>query len=409
MDCLGERLASVRALGEVLVGADAKVVDNAVAAASGLPMLGRCSDIAMLRAVVRPPDDPATRARVDALRAEVAKVNALAAAGQCEHAVAAGDEVIAAASPLGYQPLIAEAAMAVGRMVETCADMGKSMELLEKASYAAEISRHDQIVVEAAVFASAAHAERLSDLPTAYRWLRHGEAVLGRSPGNPILEAWLATARSTILVNEGKAVAAVEENRRELALLAKVRPADHMDVAIGLQNLGVSLLENGQPAEAEPPTARALELMRKLFGDESARAAALLVNRCEILTALHRPDEARAEILKALAIFRKQNADPFFIGVGLLDLGRVEIEAGNAAAARATLIEAGRNLGKTHPELSAEVDFAFARALAAVPADRAKAVRLARQARDVLAATAAGRRKVAAIDAWLAAHDKHNR
>ena len=404
MACLGERLASVRALGEVLAGAGGQVVDNAVAAASGLPLLARCSDVPMLRAVVRPPDDPATRARVEALREEVARVNVLAAAGQCERAAADGDKVIAAAAAIGYQPLAAEAELAVGRLGETCADPVKSAEHLEQASYAAEMSHHDQIVIEAAVFAGGLHAERLHDLPTARRWVRHGEAILSRFPGHPIHEAWLAMPRSIILLRAGDTAAAAEEDRRVLALLAKVRPPDHMDVAIGLQNLGVTLYDSGQFAEAEPPTARSLALMRKLFGDDSARTAVLLLNHCEVLTALRRFDEARAEIEQALAIWRKQNANPFFIGMGLLDRGRLELEAGDAKAARATLLEADRILAKDHPPLSAEVDFALARSSWEVPADRGKAVRLARQARAVLATTGDGARKVAEIDAWLAAH-----
>ena len=175
-------------------------------------------------------------------------------------------------------------------------------------------------------------------------------------------------------------------------------------MAIGLQNLGMALYESGRFAEAEPPTARSLALLRKLFGDDSARTAALLLNHCEVLTALRRFDEARADIVQALAIWRKQNANPFFIGMGLLDRGRLELEAGDPKAARATLLEAGRVLAKDHPPLSAEVDFALARTFWAVPADRGKAVPLARQARAVLATTGDGARKVAEIDAWLAAH-----
>ena len=405
MACLDERLASVRALGEVFAGADAKVVDNAVAAASGLPMLARCSDVPMLRAVVRPPDDPATRARVEALRGEVAKVNALAAAGLCERAAADGEKVIAAVRPLGYQPLTAEAALAMGRLGETCADPVKSAEHLEQASFSAEMSHHDQVVIEAAVFATALHADQLHDPPSARRWLRHGEAVLGRFPGHPILDAWLSSSRAVLLLRTGETAAAIEENRRELAVLEKIRPSDHMDVAIALQNLGASLLEDGQVAQAEAPTAGSLALMKKLFGNDSARTAALLVNHGEILTGLHRPDEARTEIGQALAIWRRQNADPFYVGYGLLDLGRVELEVGNFEAARASLIEAGRTFGKAHPRLSAEANFALAQACWAVPAERGKAVRLARQARAVIAAETGGARKVAEIDAWLTAHD----
>jgi tetratricopeptide (TPR) repeat protein len=408
MACLGERLASVRALGEVLAGADARAIDNADAAASGLPMLARCSDVAMLRAVVSPPEDPTIRARVDALREEGARLSVLAAAGQCERASAAGEKLITASAAVGYMPLVAEAEMVLGRLGEICTDATKSAEHLEQASFAAEISHHDQVVIEAAVFASALHADVLHDLPGARRWLRHGEAVLGRFPGHPILEAWMASARAVVLVKAGDTSAAIDENRRNLALLEKVRPPDHYDVAIGFQNLGIALLEDGQVAAAEPPTARSLALMKKLFGNDSARTAALLLNHGEILTVLHRTDEARPEIEQALSIWRRQNADAYFIAYGLLDLGRLELEAGNLGAARTTLIEAGRTLGKAHPQLSAEVDFALGRTIWAVTAERGKAAGLARQARQVLTTASDGARKVAEIDAWLATHDKRN-
>ena len=67
MGCLGERLSSVKALTDVFATADPGVVENAVGAASALPTLDRCADVAMLRAVVRPPDDPGKRAQVAVL------------------------------------------------------------------------------------------------------------------------------------------------------------------------------------------------------------------------------------------------------------------------------------------------------------------------------------------------------
>jgi serine/threonine-protein kinase len=403
MDCLGERLASVSALGEVLSNADAQVVDNAVAAASAIPMLDRCSDVAMLRAVVRPPEDPATRARVAALREDLAKVTALQASGRCERAAAAGEKLVTAASALAYQPLVAEALLAVGRLGENCSDPVKATGQLEEASFVAEMSHHDQVAVEASLFVSGLYAERLHDLPTARRWLRHGEVLLARFPGHPIFEAWMMSARSILLLWTGQAAAGIEEARRALVLQGKVRGPVHMDVAICLQNLGLALYESGRFVEAEGPTARALELMTKLFGNASARTATLLVNYGEILTALHRFDDARSSIEQALAIWRNQNASPFFIGYGLLDKGRLALEAGDSTGARAVLLEAGRTLGEARPHLAPDLDFALARAFWAEPADRSKAVRLARRARQTL--TGASRpRKLADIDAWLATH-----
>ena len=81
-------------------------------------------------------------------------MTALASSGQCARASIAGDKLIAAASALGYQPLVAEALLAVGRLGSACSDPVKAVEQLEEASFAAEMSHHDQVVIEAAVFAS---------------------------------------------------------------------------------------------------------------------------------------------------------------------------------------------------------------------------------------------------------------
>ena len=345
MDCLGERLGGVRALVQVLTGADANIVENAVAAASTLPTLERCSDVPLLRAVVKPPEDSKTRARVAALREQVATVTTLGSAGACERASAAGEKLLAETSALAYQPLTAEALLAVGRLGDACTDPVKAAALIEEASFAAEMSHDDHVVIEAAHFATGFYAERLHDLPTAHRWLRHGEAVLARFPGHPILDAWLTIARSVYLLQVGQTAAAINEMRRALALLEKERGPNHFDVAVCLQDLALELYEDQQFAEALPPMLRSLELNRRLFGGDNARTAASLINYGKVLTALRRFEEAHATLEHGLAILRKQNASPYFIGEGLLYLGRAYVEAGDPKRARATLLDALRMLG----------------------------------------------------------------
>ena len=61
MSCLQERLGGVRALTDVFSEATGEVVENAVSAANSLESLDRCADVPLLRAVVRPPEDPATQ------------------------------------------------------------------------------------------------------------------------------------------------------------------------------------------------------------------------------------------------------------------------------------------------------------------------------------------------------------
>ncbi len=76
MACLHERLGGLRALTDVFTDANGDVVENAVSAANALGSLDRCADVALLRSVVRPPEDPATRAKVADLRHRLATLKA---------------------------------------------------------------------------------------------------------------------------------------------------------------------------------------------------------------------------------------------------------------------------------------------------------------------------------------------
>ena len=62
MGALKEALGNLRALCDELRRASADTVENAVQAANALGTLERCDDVNLLRAIIRPPDDPITRA-----------------------------------------------------------------------------------------------------------------------------------------------------------------------------------------------------------------------------------------------------------------------------------------------------------------------------------------------------------
>lgn len=402
MRCLDERLSRVHALGEVLASADAQVVENAVAAVGGLPLLSRCSDVPTLRAVLKPPEDPKTRSRVDELRADVAKVHALAASGKCERASVTGDRVVVAAADLGYQPLLAEALLAAGRLGEFCSDTGRAVEYLEDAAHAAELSHHDEAVIEASIFSALFYVERLNEPTMARRLLRHAEAVLARLSPHPILDAWLSSTRAVVFLRTGRPASAIAEGRRVLKMVERERGPEHPDVVVVLQNLGVALFEDGQLNEAEATTRRALDLTRRLAGDDNVRTAGVLLNHGEILTALHRLAEARESINQALAVARTQNASAYFLGSALLIQGRLQIEEGEAESARTTLGVAAKIAGTIYPQLAAEVDFARARATWPVLRERRQSLRLAHHARQAMSGLTGAERKVSEIDGWLA-------
>jgi eukaryotic-like serine/threonine-protein kinase len=402
MGCLGERLSSVKALTEVFTTADTGVVENAVGAASALPTLERCADVAMLRAVVRPPDDPATRAKVAVLRDEVARVSALASAGRCDQAAGDGRKTLERAAALDYLPLKAEMLLALGRLGDVCIDAREAIGYLEEAELAAETSQHDEVAIVASVLIAGIGAgHHAQDAHTSWTWVKHGEAILRRFPGHPLLEAWTAVSRGILLRQEGRLEEALAEQRRALAAKQSLLGADHLDVTISAVNVAVGLQELGRSVEAEAILRPMLETTTRLVGPENARLAQVLMNHGETLTDLRRFDEAEAAIQRALSIWRDRNASAIYEGYGLMELGRLKLAAGAARDARGLLERAIAILGERDAEVAAEAEFALAQAMWTSPGDRRRAVERARHARVQLAARPSSDRKRQALEAWL--------
>ena len=103
LDCMHERARALRAAVDVLVKADAEVVENAVELVTGLPRFSRCDDLDALRAVVPPPEDPEQRREVDALREQLADIKAAEDTGKYLHALEEVEPVVERAKALGQR------------------------------------------------------------------------------------------------------------------------------------------------------------------------------------------------------------------------------------------------------------------------------------------------------------------
>ena len=150
MSCLDERLGGLRALTDVFSEANGEVVENAVSASNALASLDRCADVPLLRAVVRPPEDAATRQKVDELRKQLADVKARFDAGRYREALMHAPSLIDRARAIGYEPLLAEALALLGT-IHYKANASKAAEdALVEAFRVADSARHDEVRAEVA-------------------------------------------------------------------------------------------------------------------------------------------------------------------------------------------------------------------------------------------------------------------
>ncbi|HXU62936.1 MAG TPA: protein kinase, partial [Polyangia bacterium] len=206
MTCLADRLTHVQALTTVFAEATPTVVANAITAVAALPALDRCADVGLLRAVVPPPEDRATRDRVARLKWEVARVRALGDSGQCTGAATAWRPLVRTAQEIGYGPLEAESLMALAGSASECDEPADILAASKRAALTALAARDDETAAAAAVVHAHWLADRTSDVSGARDWIDLGDTILKRLPKRPpTVEAWRLGALARTFEKEGDA------------------------------------------------------------------------------------------------------------------------------------------------------------------------------------------------------------
>ncbi len=147
MSCLSARLQGVDALVGLLERNDPATVSR-LAGREVLEPLDPCADRAALLAPLRPPRDPQTRARVEAVRAALGRVRALDAAGEYATARQQINPLLAQARAIGYAPLLAEALLRLAHAEDRNSEPPAESDYVE-AAMTGEAAHDDHVVAEA--------------------------------------------------------------------------------------------------------------------------------------------------------------------------------------------------------------------------------------------------------------------
>ncbi|MDB4979958.1 MAG: hypothetical protein JWM82_710, partial [Myxococcales bacterium] len=289
MGCLNERLVELRALSDELAAANDKVVENAVSGVSSLGPVAQCSDVRLLRAVVKPPSDEPTRKRVAALQARKATMLASTLSARCETTRKLEKEVTTGAREVKYAPLLAEILLASGKVEDTCGGRAETLvRLYREAFFVALTAGHDQVAAESAAFLASTLAERNRQIEAARDWHSTGEAIVARMGGAPFIEIALDQAEGIISQyehNEAGALAALERARLGHV---KLRGAGHPYVGIILNLEGLALHYAGKDDQAVDVLRGAEEIFWNVVGADHPWVAMVVANEGEALSALHR-------------------------------------------------------------------------------------------------------------------------
>jgi eukaryotic-like serine/threonine-protein kinase len=407
MSCLNERLNGFRALTDVFADATGEVVENAVSASSALSTLDRCADVPTLRAVVRPPEDPTTVARVAELRKQLAGIKARFDAGRWKEALREAPVLVSQARALGYQPLLAESLALLGNIhAMASSDAEAAEKALVEAYRLADASRHDEVRADVAtdlVFSVGYQQRHFED---AIRWYEAASAVLERLGGHELLKAWLLNNIGCVYVAHHQTEIGVKALKDGLALKQRLLGPDHPDVALSEGNLGYVLEGMGRNQEALSYVEKSIAIQEKKLGFEHPNLTNHLNNRGDILNALGNPSMAIRSFERAVAILERELGpdDPSLAspltGIGTSYLAETKPLSAVVPLERAIKVRADKDVD---PADQAHTWFALARALWDSGREKARAQKLANDARTAYS-SAGMKKELAAVDSWIHGH-----
>ena len=403
MRCLNENLDDVRALTTVLTTADRTSVAGGIAAVGDLTPVTRCADVRILRSAVPLPRDDKTLRTVQALKSSLREIQALYDVGRYAAALEQALNLRPRVQATNYKPLLAELLDLTGG-IETTRYEGVKAEKLLRESFATAIGAGDDLTAArsatALVFVTGNIESRYEESDN---WWVLANVLLDRlGPGHDRLRGWVMHDRGNVFLSEGQYGPALDRLREALAFKEKALGRDHPDVATTLSSLGLALKEAGDL----PAALAAEDRAAAIIAPSSEFVSSVLVNRSEVLLAMGRYAEAESS-LKSSLVGLEERGGPgsILVAYPLSLLGDVKLAMGDPAAARSYFERALRIRERSEPDptLIAETRFGLARALWESGGDRARALSLARAARETYERNNRPR-QLSTVGAWLASH-----
>ncbi|MBL9101151.1 MAG: tetratricopeptide repeat protein [Myxococcales bacterium] len=387
--CLDRKKDHFVALVEQFTAADRAVVEHAVQAVAALPSLGDCSDVDALTGGPAPPNDPRTATRVEALRGRLARAAVLEHTGQYGPGRVLATQVRQEAEAIGYAPLVAEAALAVGKLYMAEARWPEAETALTEALQIGITDDLPAISAEAAARRVFVVGEGLGRSLEALATGVFAEALVQRARDDGRLAALLHNNLGAVHDGHGDTAAArVHYERTITRLQQRPGPTDPL-LAITHNNLGNMDLDRGDHEAARPHFRLARDLFAATLGEAHPLVAHAIAGLGEAAAQGGADGEALTHHLDALARMEAAyGADHLYLLQPLTGLGQASARLGDAEAAarhfrRAVAIADAR--GEVHVTLARSL--AGLAELAASAGAHAEAASLSARADRVYAET----------------------
>jgi tetratricopeptide (TPR) repeat protein len=258
LTCLERQTRELAARAELWAQADTDITRRAVESASALPRPETC-DAATQRDQAPPP--PAA----EAVRAALARVRALTAAGKYDAAVTLAREQ--PSTDLEHPATEAERQLALGRALDSAGQPQPARLALHTAARLALQAGEDELALAAASALAAVAGIVLSHYDEGEGWLQVAEGLAARLPVGRD-HATLARTACNLLNDRSQLDAARPHCERALQLAETLEGPASLAASSGLLGLANNHLMARRPADARPLLERAWQLTQDLLGPQ---------------------------------------------------------------------------------------------------------------------------------------------
>ncbi|MDX2088237.1 MAG: serine/threonine-protein kinase [Kofleriaceae bacterium] len=327
--CLAERLGDLRTLIDVLVHADADVVNNAVNAVDGLGALGQCDALALGDRTM----STAQREKVAALRADLSRAHLLRAAGRITDSLALAKAAAQASDELDDPSLAALARLRIGQAEMDAGDAVSASATLRRAAELADIAKEDAVRAEALTSRLHVEGSMLGNGAIIAELDGAAAAVIARV-GDRGMSARLEGRRlhslGNALVAKGSVsgdAATIEQGVETLEHAAAVREAVHgvrsHEVAMTRNSLCVVRNNLRAYESALEQCQRAADIWIDRLGPTHPKVSGAHMNLGNVLYGMGRLDEAIAQYEHAITLTAHTLGEKHYVyWAALINLGR---------------------------------------------------------------------------------------
>lgn len=406
-----------------------------------LPVIESCADPDSFGPAIPMPAEPVLSELVHTLRGKIAQANTLGDAGELASAVDVARVAVEEARGVDYEPVLAEALVALGRMQSMGVSASDGEATLKEAILVAAQAKDDAIAARAWTFLI--HAVTVQDEYDRAVALRFAATAAVDRSGDEVARGWLLNNLGILYGLRREYEPARSLLHRALAIKQSMLGTEHLDVGIAWFNLGNGLLgdnrldeareaferarsifmatvghthphvafvetglghmrrSEGRLAQAAVHFRRALEISERALGPEDLRVAKSLEYLGVVEAMDGQLEKAAGHLRRALKIYEQaMGPNTPQVGVCVVKLSNVERARGRRTEALALAERAMRLLNIDGIAVEkAEARFALARALDDRPHNVARARALIEQATDELED-----KERAEAERWLAEH-----